>query len=157
MGTRKERVWAYLDAEVAEKVNRLATLRRRTVSDTIAYLSVRGLERETETEMAQMVRTVGTCAEQIEQLQAVTESLESREAERFRLFLGHLQQHQAITTELLHLQRLMFMDERASAYAKVIESAREQVAEDAKVFRSSLASGGAARRVLSAKGSGKAA
>lgn len=157
MATRKERVWAYLDAEVAEKVSRLAILRRRTVSDTVAYLTVRGLERETETELAQMSRTVGAFGDQVEQLQAVIESLESREAERFRLYLGHLQQHQAITTELLHLQRLMFMDERASAYAKVIESAREQVAEDAKVFRSSLASGGAARRVLPAKGSGKAA
>jgi hypothetical protein len=157
MSDPRVRFQVWLEPKPAREIERWAQAQGKSLSASVAHLAIRGLVQEGGNSLDLLTRVCDALSQQVEQLQAVIESLESREAERFRLFLGHLQQHQAITTELLHLQRLMFMDERASAYAKVIESAREQVAEDAKVFRSSLASGGAARRVLAAKGPGKAA
>lgn len=156
MAELRKRFQVWLEPKPAQAVERWAQAQDKSLSAAVAHLAIRGLDQETGVALENLQRLCDGLALQVEQLQAVVESLESREAERFRLFLGHLQQHQAITTELLHLQRLMFMDERAGAYTKVIESARAQVTEDAKLFRSSLASGGAARRIPAGKSTEKA-
>jgi len=145
MAEKKTRLAFRIDPLLAEEVVRLAGLRRRDVSDTIAYLVAKGLDREARTETEQIIRAVEACSEQIEQLQGLAESLEQREAERFRRLLGHLQVQQALSAEAVACQRVKMLDAQPKDYGRAVELARRQATEDAGMFRESLAIGGPAQ------------
>lgn len=146
MRVKKRRFQYRIDHELATEMERLATARSMCVSDMTAYLVGRGLELEGHLELVTLTRLMEFQGEQIEQLQAQFEALETREAERFRRFLGHLQHHQALTTELVCGQRVKMAGDRPRDYEKTIETARGQVTEDAAVFRESIALAGPVRR-----------
>lgn len=142
MRLTKRRLQFRIDQGQAEEVERLAQLRRRDLSDTIAHLVGRGLDREAHRELSQLSGLIATLSEHVEQLQAQVEALEAREAIRFRLLLGHQQQHQAMSTECLQLQREGLTQGYPARYAEALEAARRQVSEDARTYRASLAAGG---------------
>jgi hypothetical protein len=157
MRARRTRLAFRIDPLQAEEVVRLAGLRRRDVSDTIAYLVARGLEREARTETEQIMGAVTSCAELIEQLLELTEVLEQRESERFRRVLGHLQVQQALTAEAVACQRVKMLDDRPKDYARAVDLARRQATEDAGMFRESLSVGGPPRRSEAVARGGRAA
>lgn len=157
MAEKKTRLAFRLDPMLAEEVVRLAGLRRRDVSDTIAYLVAKGLEREARTETEQIIRAVESCSEQIEQLQELAEALELREAERFRRLLGHLQVNQALGAEAVACQRVKMLEDRPRDYDKAVDLARRQTTEDAGMYRESLAIGGPAQARKSGKQAERAA
>ena len=146
MRVKKRRFQYRIDHELAAEMERLASARSMCVSDMTAYLVGRGLELEGHLELVRLTRLMEAQGEQIDQLQAQIEALETREAERFRRFLGHLQHHQALTTELVCGQRVKMAGDRPRDYEKTIETARGQVTEDAVVFRESIALVGPVRR-----------
>jgi len=130
-----------LEPLVGRRVERWAQTESKSQSAALALLVQRGLDHAQGTELAHLERIGETHAHQIEQLQAQLEALEARESERFRLLLGHLQQHQAMTTEVLQLLRLLFGEQWPTLHPRAIEAARRQVSDDAVLYRASLSAG----------------
>ena len=151
MAEKKTRLAFRIDPLLAEEVVRLAGLRRRDVSDTIAYLVAKGLEREGHTELVQLTSAVEALGEQLERLQEQAEYQESRESERYRRLLGHLQVNQALSAEAVACQRVKMLEDRPRDYDKAVDLARRQTTEDAGMYRESLAIGGPAQARKSAK------
>src|SRR5262245_14476417 len=126
-----------LEPLAGKRVERWAQAENKSLSAALAYLVGRGLDQTQGTDMDHLLRIGETAAHQLEQLQVQLELQDAREAERFRLLLGHLQQHQAMTTEVLHLLRMLFREERATEYPLALDAARRQVSEDAVLYRAS--------------------
>lgn len=154
MSTQRMRFQVWLEPQDAHQVQRWAQAAGKSLSAAMAYLAIRGLEQEIGTGLEHLRRVCDATSLQVEQLQALIEALEIREAERFRRLLGHVQLHQAQTTELLAGQRVKMLDDRPKDYARAVEIARGQVSEDAGLYRESIAAAGPARRT--APGTAKA-
>jgi hypothetical protein len=157
MQVAKRRVHVFVEALHVAEAERLAALRKRSMSDTLAYLIGRGLEREAHTELVQLTSAVEALGEQLERLQEQTEYQETRESERYRRLLGHLQVNQALGAEAVACQRVKMLEDRPRDYDKAVDLARRQTTEDAGMYRESLAIGGPAQPRKSGKQGERAA
>lgn len=145
MQAKKRRLEVYLEADRAREVERLAGVRKRSLSDTAGYLLRAGLESEAHTEMAQLTRAIEAISVQLEQLQDWAEGHSQLDAERFRRVLGHLQINQALVAEAVACQRVTLLEDRPEDYSKAVDLARRQATEDAGHFRDSIAIAGPRR------------
>jgi hypothetical protein len=136
-------------------LERLANQRGKDLSEMIAHLVARGLDCEMYPEPTYQTRVIDSLVDQFDQLQAQIEALENREAERFLRQMGHLQNIQAQTTEVMCEQRVKMAEDRPRDYQRAIDQARNQVYEDAKLYRESVAVAGPSRRAQAGKGTGQ--
>lgn len=152
MPSIKLRLQFRAERRLHERLALLAASKGVSVSDLIRDLVERGMAECGDTDLSRLTRVCGSMAEETDSLVERLGGLEDREGQRFRYLLGHLQQMQALVTELVQLQRVVTLADRPADYDKAVELARRQVSEDAGVYRSSLSAGALRKRSAPAQG-----
>lgn len=158
MASPERRLQFRSDREQGHRLELCARNRGISVSELIRQFIERGLAQDGATELHRLERICGSLAEDADALNVQIEGLAGRESGRFRYLLGHLQQLQAMVTELLLVQRVRITSEHPADYARALDLARRQVSEDAAEYRASLAAGsGTSTQPVPSTGSDRAA